>query len=65
MGTLRITFLFISEPLQQSFLNTIAENDALEQRWGERKECLREVKRRKRARKGEKEEGKKRNSPSI
>lgn len=30
MGTLRITFLFISEPLQQSFLNTIAENDALE-----------------------------------
>lgn len=36
MGTLRITFLFISEPLQQRgfFLNTIAENDALELRRG-------------------------------
>ena len=30
MGTLRIAFLFISEPLQPSFLSTIAENDALE-----------------------------------
>lgn len=30
MGTVRITFLFISEPLQPSFLSTIAENDALE-----------------------------------
>jgi len=34
MGALRITFLFISEPLQQSFLNSIAENDALELRGG-------------------------------
>lgn len=30
MGTVRITFLFISEPLQPSFLSTIAENDALQ-----------------------------------
>ena len=30
MGTVRITFLFISAPLQPSFLSTIAENDALE-----------------------------------
>lgn len=30
MGTVQIAFLFISEPLQPSFLSTMAENDALE-----------------------------------
>lgn len=64
MGTLRITFLFISEPLQQSFLNTIAENHALELR-GKKGESALERKRRKRARKEAKEERRKENSLGI